>query len=189
MDLSARTRDQRISPLRLSDQWISAFSPKLPTLCCLFKSHAEIWTSSSPHVFSVYGRLSELTYFRFFFSVICWSYLRKEISVPLSIGDKLYSSPSSFIFLSPVKPLCWCYFATALNLLISSTSPAKSIYYNWWALIMLDVFLSHSLYTGRGIIFGLLHVHIFTDNFFFFGFYLLMFSNLNFWFQLFPQLM
>ena len=68
--------DQRISPLRLSDQWvssvrlsdhwISAFSPKLQTLYCLFSSHAEICTSSLPHVFSVYGWLSELTHFRFF---------------------------------------------------------------------------------------------------------------------------
>ena len=41
--------------------------------------------------FSVYGWLSELTYFRFFFSVICWSYLRTEISDTLSIGNKSYS--------------------------------------------------------------------------------------------------
>ena len=33
----------------------------------------------------------------FFFPVICWSYLRTEISVTLSIGNKLYSSPSFFI--------------------------------------------------------------------------------------------
>ena len=49
--LSLRLRDQQISLLRLSDQRISTFSPKLQTLYCLFKSHAEVWTSSSPHVF------------------------------------------------------------------------------------------------------------------------------------------
>ena len=42
------------------------------------------------HVFSVYGWLSELTYFRFF-PVICWSYLRTEISISLSMGNRLYS--------------------------------------------------------------------------------------------------
>ena len=68
-----------------------SFSPKLQTLYCLFKSHAEVWKSSSPHVFSVFGWLSELTYFRFCFPVICWSYLRTEISVTLSISSELYS--------------------------------------------------------------------------------------------------
>ena len=33
-----------------------------------------------------------------FFPVICWSYLRTEISVTLSIGNKLYSSASTFVF-------------------------------------------------------------------------------------------
>ena len=56
-----------------------------------------MWTSSSPHVFSVYGWLSELTYFQCF-PVICWSYLQTEVSVTLSIGNKQYSSPFSFIF-------------------------------------------------------------------------------------------
>ena len=32
----------------------------------------------------------------FFFPVICWSYPRTEISVTLSIGNELYSLPSSF---------------------------------------------------------------------------------------------
>ena len=40
--------------------------------------------------FSVCGWLLELTYFCFFL-VICWSYLRTEISVTQSIGNKLYS--------------------------------------------------------------------------------------------------
>ena len=38
------------------------------------------------------------TYILPFFPVICWSYLQTEISVTLSIGNKLYSSSSSFIF-------------------------------------------------------------------------------------------
>ena len=41
--------------------------------------------------FSVCGWLSELTYFRVFFPVICWSYLRTDISVTQSIGNKSYS--------------------------------------------------------------------------------------------------
>ena len=48
--LSLHLRDQRTSFLRLSDQWISAFSPELQTLYCLFKPHAEVWTLSLPHV-------------------------------------------------------------------------------------------------------------------------------------------
>ena len=48
-----------------------------------------------------------------FLPVICWSYLRTEISVILFAGNKLH-------FLFPLKPLCWCYLATALNLLSSS---------------------------------------------------------------------
>ena len=46
------------------------------------------WRQS--HVFSVYGWLSKLTYFRFF-PVICWSYLLTEISVILSTGNKSHS--------------------------------------------------------------------------------------------------
>ena len=77
--------------------------------------------------FSVYSWLSELTYFHFF-PVICWSHLRTEISVTLSIGNKLYSC-HHILYLSFLwKPLCWCYLATALNLL-SSSSPAKVVSY------------------------------------------------------------
>ena len=54
-----------------------------------------------------------------FFPVICRSYMSTGISVTLSIGSKLYS-----LFF----PLCCCYLATALNLL-SSSSPAKLLYY------------------------------------------------------------
>ena len=103
-----RLRDQRTSPLRLSDHWISAFSPELQTLYCLFKSHTEVWTFSLPHVYFC-GWLSELTYFRFF-AVICWSYLRTKISVTLSIGNKLYSSPSPFIFSFQWPTLLMIYY-------------------------------------------------------------------------------
>ena len=98
-----------------------SFSPQLQTLYCLFKSHADIWISSSPTYFSVYCWLSELTYFRFF-PVICWSYLWMEISVTLSIGNKSYSRHHILNFSFLWKPLCWCYLATALNLLSSSTA-------------------------------------------------------------------
>ena len=104
--------DQRTSPLRFGDQRISAFSPKLQTLYCL---SSPIRKYEHTHVFSVYSWLSELTY-----SPFCWSYLRTEISVILSIGNKIYFCHHLY-FLFPVKPLCWCYLATALNLLSSST--------------------------------------------------------------------
>ena len=52
-----------------------------------------------PTKFSVYGWLLELTYFHFF-PVICWSYLRTEISVTLSIGNKLYSRCHLYLSLS-----------------------------------------------------------------------------------------
>ena len=95
----------------LSDQQISAFSSKLQTLYCLFKSHAEIWKSSLLHVFSVYGWLSELTYLRFFFfQVICWSYLWMEISVILSTGNKLHFC------------LCWCYLFSSSTALCRQLS-------------------------------------------------------------------
>ena len=75
-----------------------------------------------PTYFSVYGWLSELTYFRVFFSLICWSYLRTEISVTLSIGNKLYYRHHILYFSFLRKPLCWFYLATTLNLLSSSTA-------------------------------------------------------------------
>ena len=105
--------------------WVTSGSPsqsRTTDLILSFNSHVEIWTHLFAHLFSVYGWLSELPYFWFFFGVffpiICSSYLRTEISVTLSTGNKLHSSLSSFIF--PVKPLCWCYLATTLNLLSSS---------------------------------------------------------------------
>ena len=58
-----------------------------------FKSHAEVWTSSSyffSRIFFCFWLVFE-TYIIPFFPVICWSYLRREISVTLSIGNKSYS--------------------------------------------------------------------------------------------------
>ena len=65
--LCLRLRDQRTSLLCLSHQRISAFSPKLKSEYSVFESYADIWISSSPTYFSVYGWLSELTYSRYFF--------------------------------------------------------------------------------------------------------------------------
>ena len=82
--LSLRLRDQRTFPLRLSDHHISSFSPNLQTLYCLFKSHAEVWTFYLPHVFFCSWLVIGTYIFHFCFPVICWSYLRTEISVTLS---------------------------------------------------------------------------------------------------------
>ena len=57
-----------------------------------------------------------------FFPVICWSYLWTEISVTLSINNKLYSHHHLLYFSFLWKPLCWCYIVTTLNLLSSLTA-------------------------------------------------------------------
>ena len=44
----------------------SLLQSKFTNLILSFKCYEEIWTSSSPHVFSVYGWLSELAYLFFF---------------------------------------------------------------------------------------------------------------------------
>ena len=49
-----------------------------------------------PHIFCLWLVIG--THILLFFPVICWSYLGTEIYVMLSIGNRLYSSPSSFIF-------------------------------------------------------------------------------------------
>ena len=90
-DLPLCLSDERISFLRLSYQRISAFSPNLRTLYCLFKSHVDIWISSSPHVFFCLWLVIGTYTLLFFFPVICWSYLPAEKSVTLSIGNKSYS--------------------------------------------------------------------------------------------------
>ena len=61
------------------------------------------------------------TYFRFFFPVICWSYLWTEISAILSIHNKLYSSPYSFIFsyLCPTLLLLSCDRIESAKLIVT----------------------------------------------------------------------
>ena len=75
----------------------SLSQPKITYLILSFNSHEEIWTHVFAYVFFVNGWLSELIYFRFF-PVICWSFLRTEISVTLSTGNKLHP-PLFFSFL------------------------------------------------------------------------------------------
>ena len=106
-------------------------SLKLQTLYCLLKSNAGIWTRLFAHVFfCLWLVIGTYILPGFFFSVICWSYLRTEISVSLSIGNKLYSRQHILYFSFLWKPLCWCYLGTALDL-PSSSSPAMLVYYTW----------------------------------------------------------
>ena len=77
-------------------------------------------------VFSNYGWLSELTYFRFFSGNLL--ILSANGNICHSINRQWITfSPSSFIFLFPVKLLCWCYLATALNLLSSSNTLRRQL--------------------------------------------------------------
>ena len=104
-----------------------SFSPKLQTLYCL---SSPMNTPLCPRIFLFMAGYQNLHTSSFFFSVICWSYLRTEISVILSTGNKLHSHHSSLYFslcgrkITSTKwfsqPLCWCYLATALNLQSSS---------------------------------------------------------------------
>ena len=76
---------------------------------------AYIWISSSPTFFFFCLWLVIRTYILpGFFSVIYWPYLRTEIAVTLSIGNKLYSRHHILYFSFLWKPLCWCYLVTAL---------------------------------------------------------------------------
>ena len=103
---------------------------KIKDLILSFNSHVVIWTHLFAHVIYVYGWLSELTYSRFS-PVICWSYLRTEISVILYTFNKWYSSASSFIFLIPVKPLLMlsCDRIESAKFIHETLSPAKLVYY------------------------------------------------------------
>ena len=122
---------------------MSAFNPILQNFYYIFKTHADTWISSSPMYFSVYSRLSEFTYFRGF-PVICWSSLRTEISVSISIGDELYSPHHILYFSFLRKPLCWCYLAIASKML-SSSSPAKLVYYIMYIIVII-IILSFSAF-------------------------------------------
>ena len=68
----------------------STFSPTLQTLYCLFKSHAEVWTSSSPHVFFCL-RLVIGTYILPFFPCNFFYLICERKYLSLSIGNKSYS--------------------------------------------------------------------------------------------------
>ena len=68
----------------------------------------------------------------FFFPVISWSYLRTEMSVILSIGNKLHSlHPSLFFSLSCETTLLMlsCDCIESANFIHSIQSPAKLVYY------------------------------------------------------------
>ena len=102
----------------LSIQRVS-LSPKLQTLYCLSSPMWKYEHASLPTYFLFIAGIG--TYILpLLFLVICWSYLRTEISGILSTGNKLHSRHPPLFFLFPVKPLCWCYLATGLNLLSSS---------------------------------------------------------------------
>ena len=107
--LYLRLRDQTTSLFHLSDHWISTFSPKLPAFYCLFKSHSEVWTFSLHHVFFCLWLVIGTFILPLFFPVICWSYLRMEISVSLSIGHKLFSRHHMLFF-----SLLWNHFADVI---------------------------------------------------------------------------
>ena len=82
--------------------------------------------TSSPMYFLFMAGYQNLHTSIFFFLVI-WSYLQTEISVTLSTGNKLHSSPSSFIFFS----FLWKRFVDESAKFIHGTpSPAKPVYYN-----------------------------------------------------------
>ena len=95
--LSLRLRDQRTTPLRLSGKCISAFSPKLLTLYCLFKPHAK-YEYPLRHVFFLFMASHQNFHTSVFFSVVCWSYLWTKITVTLSISNKLYSHHHLLLF-------------------------------------------------------------------------------------------
>ena len=91
--LPFRLSDQWISPLRLSDHWIS------PPV----QNYRDYIVFSSPmrkyeHPLRLTYRLVIGTYMLPFFPVLCWSSLRTEISVTLSIGNELYSRHHNLFF-------------------------------------------------------------------------------------------
>ena len=74
----------------LSDQWVFAFSPKLQTLYCLSTPLWKYEHTFLPTYFLFIAGYRNLHTSVFFFLVIYWSYLRTEISVTLSTGNKLH---------------------------------------------------------------------------------------------------
>ena len=162
-DLSLRLRDQRTSPLRLSDQRVSPFaietSEPLPFAWGTSGSLPSV-QNYRPYILSQVpsGNMNILfasrifclwliigTYIHpvfFFFSVICWSSPRTEISVTQSIGKKIYSSPYSFIF---VDVILLSYDRMERAKFIHGTlSLAKLVYYTFSRVTQL-VLTSHQL--------------------------------------------
>ena len=113
--------------LPLSDQWISTFSSKLQNYWpyIVFSSPIQIYDYPLlPLIFLFMAGYWNL-HTSGFFQVIYWSFLRTETSVTLFIGNKLYSR-HHLLYLSFLrKLLCWCYLATALNLLSLSTARCR----------------------------------------------------------------
>ena len=107
-DLPLCLRDQWISTLRLSDQRISAFSPKLQFLYCFSIS---MNTPLRPCIFLFVAGYRNLHTSGFFGNLLI---------LTANGNMSFYSLAINYIFL---------FLATALNLLISSTSPAKSVYH------------------------------------------------------------
>ena len=64
-----------------------------------------------------------------FFPVICWSYLRMEISVILSISNKLYSRHYPLFFSETTLLMLSCDCTESAKFTPSTPSPAKLVYY------------------------------------------------------------
>ena len=89
--LSLRLRDQRTSPLRFELPVNLCLQSKITNLILSFQvpcGSMNILFASRIFLFMAGYRNLHASGF---FPLICWSYLRKEISVTLSIGNKLYS--------------------------------------------------------------------------------------------------
>ena len=93
----------------LSDQCVSASIQNYRPYIFFQLPRGNMNTTLRPHIFCFW--LVNGNYILPFFPVICWSYLRTEISVTLSTGNKIH--PPLFFFF-PVKPLCWYYLPTPL---------------------------------------------------------------------------
>ena len=76
-------------PFRLSDQWISAFNPKLQMLYC-FSSPMRKYKHPLCLTYFLFVVSFRNLHISFFFPVICWSSMRTEISVILSTSNKLH---------------------------------------------------------------------------------------------------
>ena len=109
-----------------------SFSPKLQTSYCLSSPTRKYEHASSPTYFLFMAGYWNLHTSGVFFPVICWSYLRTEISVTLSTGNKLHSRHPPFLFsLSCETTLLMlsCDRIESAKFIHSTLSPAKLVYY------------------------------------------------------------